>query len=109
MNNNLNDLIIIREDAVLLDAEASNRILEFEKQIKLIKEQEELFKQRILKEMEDKNILQIKTDNMTISYVAPTYRETFDIKKFKEEHPKQYNNYIKMSEVKSSVRIKIDN
>lgn len=103
------DLITIENDIAILDIETSNKIAEFEKQVKTIKEQEEQLKQKILEEMENKGILQIKTDNLTISYVAPTIRETFDSKKFKEEHPRQYDKYIKVSDVKSSIRIKVDN
>lgn len=97
------------ETSVILDEKIENELVLFERQVKTIKEQEEQLKQKILEEMESKGILQIKTDNLTISYVAPTIRETFDSKKFKEEHPKQYDKYIKTSDVKSSIRIKVDN
>ena len=97
------------ETSVILDEKIENELVLFERQVKTIKEQEEQLKQKILEEMENKGILQIKTDNLTISYVAPTIRETFDSKKFKEEHPRQYDKYIKVSDVKSSIRIKVDN
>ena len=32
---------------------------------------------------------------------------TFDSKKFREDHPNLYDEYIKMSDVKSSIRIKV--
>lgn len=103
------DLITIENDIAILDIETNNKIAEFERQMKSLKEQEDLLRQKILEEMEKKGILQIKTNNLIISYKAPTIRETFDSKKFKEEHPRQYDKYIKTSEVKSSIQIKVDN
>lgn len=101
------ELIKIENDIAILDLETSNKIAEFERQLKTIKEQEDLLKQAILNEMESKNIIKLETDNLTISYVAPTDRETFDSKTFKAEHQDLYDEYIRMSPVKSSIRIKV--
>ena len=103
----MNDLIRVRDNTVLLDAEASLKIAEFERQMKAIKKAEDDLKERILAEMESKNILKVETDDVTISYIAPTDRETFDSKRFKFDHPETYDDYVKMSPVKASVRIKV--
>ena len=103
----MNELIKIENGISILDSDVSKKIEEFEKQIKLIKEAEDALKEIIKVEMEAKGILNIKTDNMTISYVAPTYRETFDSKKFKADNPKMYDEYVKMSSVKSCIKIKL--
>ena len=91
----------------ILNPGVAMNIANFEISIKTLKEKEEELKQEILKEMEEKGIISIKTDELDITYVAPTYRETFDSKKFKEEHQDLYDEYIKMSDVKSSIRIKV--
>ena len=75
--------------------------------MKEIKEAEDALKAAILEEMESKNILSIKTNDMTITYVAPSDRETFDSKKLREEKPDLYDEYVKISPVKSSIRIKL--
>lgn len=101
------ELIKIENDIAILDVETANKIAEFERQLKTIKEQEDLLKQSILKEMEDKELLSIETDNLKISYVAPSDRETFDSKAFRIEHQDLYDEYVNMTPVKSSIRIKV--
>lgn len=92
----------------ILDIETSNKIAEFERQIKVIKEQEETLKETIKNEMEAKGILKVEADGITITYIAPTQRETFDTKAFKKDNPEMYDDYVKFSPVKSSIRIKVD-
>jgi hypothetical protein len=90
-----------------LAQDAEKEIALLENEIKKLKEKEDEMKAKILEEMEKHNVIKIDTDVITISYVAPTYRESFDSKKFKEEHQDLYDEYIKMSDVKSSIRIKV--
>ena len=106
----MNELIKIENGTSLLDVEASNMIAEFERQMKFIKEQEDALKEAIKAEMEARGILKVedKTNGMTITYIAPTSRETFDSKKFKADKPDLYDEYVKFTPVKSSIRIKID-
>ena len=104
------DLIKIENGNSILDTTVSNQIAEFERQMKVIKEQEENLKEAIRAEMEARGILKIEdeTNGMTITYVAPTTRETFDSKKFKADNPDMYDDYVKLSPVKSSIRIKLN-
>lgn len=101
------ELIKIENDKALLNNETSKKIAEFERQMKFIKEKEDELKTSILKEMEDKNIIKVDTDDLIISYIASSDRESFDSKKFKEEHQDLYDEYVKMTPVKSSIRIKV--
>lgn len=101
------ELIKVENGLSILDEEASKKIAEFERQIKEIKAKEDEFKQAILEEMEAKNIIKIDTEDLMISYVAPSDRETFDSKAFKEKHQDLYDEYVKMTPVKSSIRLKV--
>lgn len=101
------ELIKVENEIGILDTEVSKKVAEFEKAIKEIKEKEEELKQNILSEMESKNILKLETDDLTITYIAPAERETFDSKKFREENPDLYDEYVKFSPVKSSIRVKV--
>lgn len=103
----MNELIIIENDIATLDVETSAKIAEFERQMKSIKEQEDELRQAILNEMEEKNIIKLETDDLVITYIAPTDRETFDSKAFKAEHQDLYDEYVKISTVKSSIRLKV--
>ena len=82
--------------------ELGNAILTMEKAEMTIKE----YKDKILAEMEARNISQIKIgNNITISYIASTTRESIDTAKLKKEMPIVADKYKKISNVKSSVRI----
>lgn len=100
-------LIKVENNTPILNADISNKLTIFEKQLKEIKQQEEIIKQAILSEMEAENILSIETDDLKISYVAPFDREIFDTKTFQKENQELYDNYVKMTPVKSSIRIKL--
>ena len=104
----MSEIIKIENGITVLDAETSGKIAEFERQLKAIKEQEEKLKKAILEEMESKGIIKVEDEinGISISYVAESYRETFDSKKFKADKPDVYDEYIKISPVKSRKRIK---
>lgn len=103
----MNELIMVTDWGALLDGETSSKIVEFEKKLKEIKDAEDELKKSIIKEMESKGIIKIETDEMTITYIAPSDRENFDTKRFKFDHAEMYDEYVKMSPVKASVRIKL--
>lgn len=108
MMNDFNDeLITVSNGVALLDAQTAAKIANFERKMKEIKEAEDALKAAILEEMESKGILSIKTEEMTISYIAESEREGLDSKKLKEEKPDLYDEYVKFSPVKSSIRIKL--
>lgn len=100
-------LIVLENNEAVLNASASALLAEFERQVKAIKAKEEELKQKILEEMESKGIVSIKSPELTISYVAPTTRETFDSKSFRKDHPDLYDEYVNISMVKASVRMKV--
>lgn len=101
------EMIEIRDMIPVLNASVAVQIADFEKQMKVLKEKEDALKQQILKEMEQKNILRMENDALSITYVAPTTRETFDAKSLREELPDIYDAYAKIANVKASVRIKV--
>lgn len=103
----MSNLITVNNGAVILDAEANRKIAEFERLAKLIKEEETKLKDAILEEMQEKGILKVETENLIITYIAPTDRERFDTKRFRAEHSDLHDEYVTMSKVKASVRIKV--
>lgn len=101
------ELITISQGVALLDAQTAVRIAEFERKAKEIKDAEDALKKEILEEMAEKGIIKIETDDMTITYVAPTDRESFDSKRLRAEKPDLYDEYVNISPVKASVRVKL--
>ena len=102
-----NKIIIRNEDKYMLTSDVSKKIAEIEIKMKELKAKEEELKQMILKEMEDKNILKLENENISITYKAPTERETFRTAKFKKDLPDLYDTYVEFTPVKSSLVIKI--
>lgn len=103
-----NELITMTEQGVaLLSMDVATKIADFERKVKEIKDAEEKLKNAIKEEMVSKGVIKLETSDLTINYVEATTRETLDTKKLKEELPDIYDAYVKISEVKSSVRVKV--
>lgn len=101
------ELIKFENNAVVLDEEISKEIANFEKSIKELKAKEDELKKALLNEMEERNILKVENDDITITYVAPTDRESFNSKKFREDYSDLYDEYVEIKPVSSSIRIKV--
>lgn len=104
---NDNEMIVINGNEISLNQNVSQQLATIESTVKKMKEIEEEIKARILMEMEARGIYKIDTPDVTITYVGASERDTFDSKAFKMDNPKMYHQYVKTSEVKSSVRIKV--
>ena len=103
----MQELIKIENGTPILRAETASQIAEFERMVKSIEEQEKALKSAILAEMEDKGILKVETEDVVITYVTPSDRERFDTKTFRAENPLVYDEYVTMSHVRASVRVKV--
>ena len=103
----MNDLITIKDGATILDLKVANQIAEFERKAKEIEEAEKALRDQIQKEMEEKGIKSISTDNLLISYRQEYDKETFQTKDFRKDNPDLYDQYVKISPVKASVSIKL--
>lgn len=101
------DLIILDKGKYILSPEKAEYLAAVENLMKNLKKEEEEIKQKILEEMERKGIISIDTAELNISYIPRSEREVFDNKKLRAENPDLYDEYIKFSPVKSSVRIKV--
>lgn len=78
-----------------------------EAELKATQEKIDALKEFLLAQMEANNIKKWETENILVTYVAPTERKSVDSTRLKAEKPEVYNEYSKVSEVKSSIRIKI--
>lgn len=72
-----------------------------------LEEQNQNMRQAILEAMEANGVTKFDGDLITITYVAPTERTTFDSKRFQEERPKTYAKYTRKTPVKASIRLKV--
>jgi len=62
-------------------------------------------KKIIEKDYADSGVSSLKSDKYSFSYVAPSTKQTFDVKKFMEENPELYKKYLKISKVSDSLRV----
>ena len=97
----------ITEMLYFLNDDVTSQLVELQKLSKEIEEKEKEIKKALLEEMEAKGITKIHAEGLSITYIAPTQRETFDSKAFKEANPDLYDEYVKFTNVSSSVRFKL--
>ena len=103
----MHDLITLEKGSLILNEEFAAKLAEFERKTKEIKDAEEKLKAAILEEMERKQILKVESNEVSITYVAATDREVFDSKAFKAEFPTVYDDFVKISKIRPSVRIRV--
>ena len=66
---------------------------------------EKEFKQALLNAMKTAGVYNVKLEGIgTFSYVRPTTRKSFDSKRFKNDRPDLYEQYVKVSEVNDTVK-----
>lgn len=91
----------------VLEPKTAQKLAELERTIKEMVEAEKELKQAILEAMERENIIKLEDENVSISYIAPFDRESFDSKAFRKDYPDIFDEYVRMTQVKPSVRIKL--
>lgn len=101
------EMIQIKNGSAELTKQALASILETEREIKRLKEKSEELKKQLLDAMLTNNICRFETPELTVQFIAPTFRETFDSKGFRKHCPELYDEYCKISPVKASVRFTI--
>lgn len=98
---------IIKIENGALAQETVEFIRAMEAQKKSFDDRYNAFKAELLKAMEQNGVLKFESDGVRINYVAETQREDFDKKQFKADMPDLYNEYVKFTAVKQSVRIAV--
>lgn len=76
--------------------------------IALMKKEVDTIREQIKNEMEKRGIVALKIGDVNVTYVGHGKRKSFDVDRFKAENADLYEKYTKESEVKSSIRIKVD-
>lgn len=87
-------------DALRLLADYQSKVKEIEDNIAGAKEQ-------IYQEMLAKNVDKVEVNGVSISLKRPYQSSKFDSASFKKDHPEVYESYLKTSDVKGNITIKI--
>lgn len=100
-----------KDDKYILKNSIENEIIQLQRSIDELQKKLDEKKASMLEELEQNEDLyeDFEANKIKITYIRPTSRESFDSSRFKKENLDLYNKYIKISQVKSSVRLKIDN
>lgn len=82
-------------------------ISELAVQKKNLEDQEKNMKSKLVKAMEKYDVKSFENDRVKFMYVAPSERKTIDSAKLKKQYPDIAEECMKVSPVKSSVRITV--
>ena len=90
-----------------IEEQISVAIADLQNKQKELQTKNEEIKEQIKTSMEENDVKKFENDYISITYVAPTTKTTVDSKLLKEKYEDIYKECSKVSDVKSSVRIKI--
>lgn len=91
--------------AQVIDAE--KQIIQLDAMLQDIKKKKETLQSGLLELMKQNGVKKYESDRMIITYIAPSSSARIDSARLKSEYPNVYEDCVKMSETKESVRIKI--
>ena len=102
----MNDIIKVENGVAVISPEFLTHMLSVKDQLKMLKEVDDANNEMLLEAMEKNDVIKLENDHVIVNYIAPTDREVFNTKKFKEQCPDVYDAYCTMKPVKASVRVK---
>lgn len=87
--------------------EISNRISQYEDDLKALKQQREIFKSKLLEKMQENNIWKINLFDLDLTRIKASQRKTINTSKLKEKYPDIAKEFEEVSDVGENLRIKI--
>lgn len=105
----MNNLIVLDNGELDVASDVKKTIYAIESEIKKLTEIKENYKQALIKEIEDRGLLKCNISNelFTLTYKGASTRESLDSKSLKADMPEIYNEYVKISNVSSSISVKL--
>lgn len=103
----MNEIIKVENNTAVISSEFSKQVAYIKEQLKELKKIDDEYTAMIQKAMEQYKIVKIENADLVINYIQGTDRETFDSKAFKQDNPDIYDEYVKITPVKPTVRIKV--
>lgn len=103
----MNNLVRLDNGEYGLASDVIVTIMAIEKEIKKLKELQDNYKEQLLRDMEENEVLKIDIPELTITRKMPTTRESLDTKLLRAELPDVYDEYVRISDVKGSITIKV--
>lgn len=91
----------------VLAAEAEQMIVDLETQIKSLEEQKNNLREGVMRAMVQAGIYNWKGEQVSITRKTASTRKVFDTKRFEQEHPDLYKQYLKETLTSEVLQIKI--
>lgn len=104
----MNEIFKTENGTVIMLQDFSEEVARVKNQLKALKDLDQKYNDMIREAMEQYGVVKIETENLNVTYVQPTEKESFDSKAFKEDFPELYDEYVKMTPVKASLRVKVN-
>ena len=101
------ELIVYKDDVSYLSEGASFDLVTLDKEINRLTALRDELKERLLEEMTEREIIRLESDEVAVTRILGSDRESFDSKTFRKNHPDLYDDYVRITPVKPSLRIKI--
>ena len=89
------------------NADLEFSIMEIEQTAKSYEERAKQLREGLKAEMEKSGVKKWETDNIVVTYVNATERKGIDTTRLKEEQPSIYEQYLKVTNVNSTIKIKL--
>lgn len=103
----MNDLVVLEDGRYGLVQDAVDTIVTIENEIKKLKDMQDAYKERLLSLMEEKDIKEIDIPELKITRKFASTKETLDSKRLRAEQPDLYDEYVKITDVKGSILVKV--
>lgn len=105
----MNNLVALENGEYEVQADIKQTIYAIENEIKKLSELRDNYKKALIEEIEKRGITKcnIKNELFTLTYKGQSTRETLDSKRLKEDMPEIYDEYVKVSNVSSSISVKL--
>ena len=105
--NTMDEMIVFENGNAVIAKDVLEQIAYIDTQIKFYDAEYKNLKEQLKEKMEEAGIVKIEMPDVDITYIGQTLRESLDSKALRAEEPEIYNKFIKKSDVKSSIRIKV--
>lgn len=100
--------LVVAPELELEFAKRQKALIRLKKQVESAEKRMDAVKDKLIELFEQQGILQWKTDNLTVTYIAPTEIHSIDSGKLKRELPQVFDKYQKTSKRKATVRITVN-
>ena len=103
----MEDMIVYENGVQYLSGETVTALVGYQQRIRQLQEEEKKLKAALMAEMARKKIYKVESERVALTLIAPTTKETFDSKRFRNDYPGLYDDYVKISPVSGSLRVTV--